>query len=181
MGRRGRPPKSKRRRKIASILKEIGFSYGYEIYKIYEKVFSSENIRNIYYNLKKGVEEGKFVVVEVRKEVGSFTWGNESERVYYTLGPYANPFHLNEGQKEILSDIEKRKIEDIGWEEKIENKKEELEKEIEEFNREKKKMNYEMRKKEKEKLEGKKEKLKKWIKEKDISKRYKKEIDTLTP
>lgn len=99
---RGRRSGSTVRNNIASILLYMGESYGYDIYKTYTKVFGKVHIRSIYYNLKKGALDGEFVVHGVRKERGDYTWGSESERVYYALGPNANA--------KSLSDKEIRKI-----------------------------------------------------------------------
>lgn len=86
---RGRPSKSEIREKITALLDRLQFSYGYEIYKHYQSVFDNVTSRVIYYHLKKGVELGEFVNVNVERVVGDFSWGAESERVYYALGPFA--------------------------------------------------------------------------------------------
>ncbi len=86
---RGRPKKSKIRERITAIINKIGLSYGYEIYKLYKDLYGDVTSRIIYYNLKKGVELGEFNVVKVKRELGVYSWGDETERVYYALGPYA--------------------------------------------------------------------------------------------
>ncbi len=86
---KGRPPKSEIREKITALLEKLQFSYGYEIYKYYKKLFDNATSRVIYYHLKKGSETGEFVIVNVERVPGQFTWGDESERVYYALGPFA--------------------------------------------------------------------------------------------
>jgi len=87
---RGRPLKSEIREKITTILDQLVFSYGYEIYKYYKKLFSNVTSRVIYYHLRKGVENGEFVSVNIKRVLGNFSWGDESERVYYALGPFAS-------------------------------------------------------------------------------------------
>ncbi|MBD3312474.1 hypothetical protein GF352_03420 [archaeon] len=86
---RGRPSKSEIREKITALLDRLQFSYGYEIYKHYQSIFDNATARVIYYHLKKGVELGEFVTVNVERVVGNFSWGAETERVYYALGPFA--------------------------------------------------------------------------------------------
>jgi len=86
---RGRPVKSAIRQNIVEILNVKGEMYGYDIYRIYREVFPSITLRSIYYHLKKGVSTGEFIVKEVRKEKGNFSWGGETEKTYYALGPKA--------------------------------------------------------------------------------------------
>lgn len=88
---RGRPVGTILRERIAAILSQLGTSYAYELYKIYKVLFGAVKLRNFYYNLKKGVERGEVVVVDTRQESGSFTWGDETKRVYYANGPFAKP------------------------------------------------------------------------------------------
>ncbi|MCW1309829.1 MAG: hypothetical protein QXP04_03985, partial [Candidatus Nanoarchaeia archaeon] len=85
---RGRPPGSKIRENIALILNKLNVSYGYEIYKVYKQVFGKILLRDIYYHLKKGQELGEFIAIETKVEPGNFTWGTQTERTYYTLGPF---------------------------------------------------------------------------------------------
>lgn len=113
---RGRPTGSVIRNRICQILKRKKFSYGYEIYNIYKRVFGEVSIESIYYHLKKGVQTGEILLARVRKEIGNFTWGPETERVYYTLGPYAEPAnekipHLYE--RELEYDLSKRMDEEL--------------------------------------------------------------------
>ncbi len=106
---RGRPYKSLIRDRITVLLDRLGFSYGYEIYKYYKQLFDNTSSRIIYYHLRKGVDKGEFVVVNIKRVPGSFTWGNEVERVYYSLGPYAstrndllnNVFNINISKRSI--------------------------------------------------------------------------------
>jgi len=99
---RGRPLKTDIRERIAAILGHVGAAYGYQLYKIYQEIFGKINLRNLYYNLKKGLSLGEFIVVDVRREIGSFTWGAESQHIYYILGPYAMMHNLTDRQKEKL-------------------------------------------------------------------------------
>jgi DNA-binding PadR family transcriptional regulator len=93
---KGRRGSSKIRKNIASLLLHMGKSYGYEIYKKYVEVFGKVHIRSIYYNLKKGVIEKEFAMEGIRKHKGEYTWGSESERVYYSLGPNADARPLSD-------------------------------------------------------------------------------------
>ncbi len=83
----GRPSKSKVRERIIAILREHGPLHGYAIYKIYKEKYGIDTTkRNIYYNIYKGIEENRIIVLGREKKEGFFTWGNESERVIYMLG-----------------------------------------------------------------------------------------------
>ena len=59
--------------------------YGYEIYKVYKEVYGDVLLRSIYYNLKKALEEGSIEVKKVVGVLGDFTWGPETDRVYYVV------------------------------------------------------------------------------------------------
>jgi len=85
----GRPVKSRIKERLVSILSKRRVSYGYELFRLYEKFYSKTNLRNIYYNLKRGVASGELLVIDVKRELGDYSWGDEVERIYYTLGPYA--------------------------------------------------------------------------------------------
>ncbi|MEK6886309.1 MAG: hypothetical protein AABW88_00605 [Nanoarchaeota archaeon] len=86
---RGRPVKSAIRQNIVEILNVRGDMYGYDIFRVYKEIFPSITLRSIYYHLKKGISTGEFIVKEVRKEKGNFSWGGETEKTYYALGPKA--------------------------------------------------------------------------------------------
>ena len=86
--------------------------YGYQIYKEYLKVFGKVLLRTFYYNLKKGVSTGEFVILGSKKESGSFTWGDAVERIYYTIGPLYELPNLSRIEMEKLSSIKQIKIED---------------------------------------------------------------------
>ena len=88
---RGRPVKSEIRQNVIDLLFVMKEGYAYQIYKAYRALFPAATMRSIYYHLKKGVSTGEFVVKEVRKEKGDFSWGGEVEKVYYALGSQAKP------------------------------------------------------------------------------------------
>jgi hypothetical protein len=108
---RGRPAKSKMRKRIAAILQHVNASYGYEIYKSYKQVFGHAKMRTIYYNLRQGVLLNEFLISDIKREIGNYTWGSETERVYYSNGPLAEPIILDEMQKIKLEKIEPKKFE----------------------------------------------------------------------
>ena len=80
--------KSQVRKNILNIIKEMGSAYGYQISKEYKKRFGRKiSLRLTYYHLRKGCEEELFQVLERRKQKGGFSWGPNSERIYYEIGP----------------------------------------------------------------------------------------------
>ena len=88
---KGRPTKSEIRSNIVEILNVLKAGYGYDIYRHYKTLFSPVTMRSIYYHLKKGTQLGEFRVNGVKKEKGNFSWGSETEKIYYELGPNAQP------------------------------------------------------------------------------------------
>ena len=88
---RGRPVKSQIRQNMIEIVNFLGKAYGYDIYKVYVKVYPKVTLRSIYYHLKKGVQIDEFKVDKVQKEKGNYSWGPEAEKIYYSLGPKAKP------------------------------------------------------------------------------------------
>jgi len=88
---RGRPLGSHIRKNIAEILYFLGEGYAYDLSRIYLDIFPKVSRRSIYYHLKKGTETQEFVVKEIRKERGEYSWGPEAEKIYYALGPSAAP------------------------------------------------------------------------------------------
>ncbi len=88
---KGRPIRSEIRQNVVEILNFIKKSYGYEIYKVYVKIFPKVTMRSIYYHLKKGLQLGEFQINKVEKEKGDYSWGTEAEKIYYSLGPNAKP------------------------------------------------------------------------------------------
>jgi hypothetical protein len=83
---RGRPAVSAIRQNMVEILSELGSAYGYEIYRIYIKVYPKVSLRSIYYHLKKGILTEEFEQVGVEKEKGEYSWGETAEKTYYRLG-----------------------------------------------------------------------------------------------
>ncbi|HIK01822.1 TPA: hypothetical protein H1008_01790 [archaeon] len=84
---RGRPVGSPIREKIKQILGALGCAYGYEIHKIYLLAFEPLEARQIYYHLKKGVQQGEFKEYGIEKIQGNYTWGSTTTRKYYSLDP----------------------------------------------------------------------------------------------
>lgn len=87
---RGRPIKSDVRNRIETIIDGMGAGYGYEIFKVYREAYEPTSLRNIYYHLSKGVNEGIFVDVGSYASEGSYTWGPSVERKFYVLGHNAS-------------------------------------------------------------------------------------------
>ena len=65
--------------------------HGYEICKHYMKIYPKASARAIYYSLSKGVKSGHFKIAKVEIQKGSYSWGPEAQRIYYTLGTMAKP------------------------------------------------------------------------------------------
>jgi len=87
----GRPYHSSIRQNIIEILNIKGKACGYELHKIYMEIFPSATRESIYYNLRTGAKLGEFEVKEVKQESGEYSWGASVEKIYYTLGPKAQP------------------------------------------------------------------------------------------
>lgn len=82
---RGRPIGSIVRRRIGEILSMLDMAHGYVVYKHYKTLFPKVSLRNIYYNLRKGVELGEFSIAKQDVESGSYSWGGAARKVYYRL------------------------------------------------------------------------------------------------
>jgi len=80
---------------------------GYDIFKVYREIFPKPTLRSIYYHLKKGVTLGEFKVEEVKQEKGEFSWGGVVQKIYYSLGPNANPT-ADKRCKEYFDKLEKK-------------------------------------------------------------------------
>ena len=104
---RGRPVQSIIRQNIVDILYFLKEGYGYELWKIYLVLFPACTLRSIHHHLKKGLETREFIIEEVRKEKGTFSWGTTVEKTYYALGPDAKPRCL-ENVKEYLDKKSRR-------------------------------------------------------------------------
>ena len=88
---RGRPTQSAIRQNIVDILFFMKKGYGYDIYKAYCQIFPKPTLRVIYYHLKKGAALDEFKVSEIKQEKGEYSWGQNAEKIYYSLGPNAKP------------------------------------------------------------------------------------------
>lgn len=88
---RGRPVQSDIRQNMVEVLFFLGEAYGYQIYKVYKKVFPPVTLRSMYYHLRKGSDLGEFVKLRTEKDQGDYSWGPSAERIIYKLGPQAKP------------------------------------------------------------------------------------------
>ena len=88
---RGRPTQSEIRKNLIEILFVKGKEYGYNLHKYYVKIFAPCTREVVYYHLKKGMQLGEFVLDEVKREEGTYSWGGVVEKKYYKLGPNAKP------------------------------------------------------------------------------------------
>lgn len=102
---RGRKPGSVIRDNIVEILYFLGDAYGYQIYKAYKEIFPQVTLRVMYYHLSKGKDLGIFEVSEIKKTSGEYSWGPETERIFYKLGPKAEP----KIKKEVKEYFDKKK------------------------------------------------------------------------
>ena len=90
---------SKRGRKVGSLIRDqlveliyyLGKGYGYELYKLYTKVWGAVTLRSIYYHLNKGSELEIFKINEIEEVNGNYSWGLKAKRIIYSLGPNAHP------------------------------------------------------------------------------------------
>ncbi|MFH1786943.1 MAG: hypothetical protein ABH829_04825 [archaeon] len=78
--------KSQVRNKIERIIDCCGVAHGYEIFKVYRKAYGGTTLRNVYYHLNKGVDEGIFIKAGSERVEGKYTWGPATERKNYSLG-----------------------------------------------------------------------------------------------
>ncbi len=102
MSKLGRKPNSSIRKNLVEILFFLKEAYGYQLYKIYSYVFEKKiSIRSIYYNLTKGVELGVFKIKDVQEASGDYSWGNNVQRIIFSLGKEAHP----EGSEKIYERI----------------------------------------------------------------------------
>ncbi len=171
---KGRPVGSIIRNRIIGILNKLNTSYGYEIYTIYKRLFGPIHIRSIYYNLKKGIEKEEIVVVDVTKEIGDYSWGNEVEKVYYAVGPYGSA-KLSKDDEKKLEKLSPKGIK-IDWYKKIVEIIDEFNKDLKEFKEKKDKMYSQSRKVQKSKLEERYKKIVDFIDEKIDDKKMVKEL-----
>ena len=104
---RGRPIKSKIRQNILEMLKVKKKMYGYELYNHYIAIFPKVHMRSIYYHLKKGTSTKEIQMHEIKQKKGNYSWGQQAEKIYYSLGDKANPT-MNPKVKEYFDTREKR-------------------------------------------------------------------------
>lgn len=76
---------------MIEILFVLGEAYGYQIYKVYKRIYPPVTLRSMYYHLKKGCELGEFEKLRIEKDQGEYSWGPSTERIIYKLGPHAKP------------------------------------------------------------------------------------------
>ena len=105
MAKRGRPYNSEIRRNIIEILFYLREGYGYEISKLYNKIFPKVTMRSIYYHLRKGITLKEIKMKEVKLEKGNYSWGSTVEKIYYSLGENAHP----EGKEEVKKTVEEHR------------------------------------------------------------------------
>ncbi len=87
---RGRPVRSTVRQNLVELLSYMKRGYGYDIAKLYNRIFPKVTMRLVYYHLRKGVDLGEFRLEGIEREKGSYSWGDEVEKKYYAVGPNAN-------------------------------------------------------------------------------------------
>ncbi|NJL44260.1 MAG: hypothetical protein HC945_03030 [Nitrosarchaeum sp.] len=88
---RGRPTYSVIRQRVVEILSHMGKAYGYEIFKVYKQIFDPITLRVIYYHLRKGTDLEEFKVERIETTKGEYSWGSETQKIYYSLGSAAKP------------------------------------------------------------------------------------------
>lgn len=88
---RGRPIGSEIRENIIQLLYFMKSAHGYEIAESYKQIFPQCSQRVIYYHLQKGFDLGLFKIEKIKKEKGEYSWGDSSERIYYSLSSKAKP------------------------------------------------------------------------------------------
>jgi len=137
-------------------------SYGYDLYKKYRILFGAVKIRTVYYNLRKGVLLNEFMISDIKREVGEYTWGTETERVYYTNGPYSNPVLLDEVQITKLKKFEPHNPTMVS-QEQIERVIEEATQAVQGYSREFRELKVGVRVRKYKQIDVQLEKLRKWI------------------
>lgn len=88
---RGRPVGSAIRQRLMDILGVMETGYGYKIHQIYCQLFAPCTREVVYYHLRTGVKLGEFIIEKVVSEQGDYSWGKTVEKIYYRLGPNAQP------------------------------------------------------------------------------------------
>lgn len=80
---KGRPRYSLVRERLKQLLYILGPLTAYDAHRHYAALFASTSRRNIYYQLRNGVDMGVFAVYDVVEEEGDYSWGSTSRKVYY--------------------------------------------------------------------------------------------------
>lgn len=179
---KGRPEGSIVRNRIVSIIKKVETSYGYEIYKLYKELFGNVHIRTIYYNLKKGIEKEEIIVVNVKRELGNYSWGDEVEKVYFSVGPYAKT-SINKLDLAKINSLNKKTNIEINWKNEMNQLVSVLKKKVLEYKQRYSKLSSQGKKLIKQRLEEKKKKIKQYIQGRLTTKNINeivKEVDSLT-
>ena len=87
----GRPPRSIVRERLAEMLFIVGKLTAYDAHKHYVQLFSPATQRNVYYQLRRGVDIGIFKIADVVEEPGEYSWGPTTRKVYFELSKTATP------------------------------------------------------------------------------------------
>lgn len=104
----GRPAKSIVRDRLAEMLFIVGKITAYDAHKHYVQIFSGITQRNVYYQLRRGVDLGEFEISDVIDEKGEYSWGSTSRKVYFGLSKNASP-QFNKQIKDYFDEIKKNK------------------------------------------------------------------------
>ena len=81
---RGRPLKSIVRDRLSQLLFVFGSLTAYDAHKHYIVLFAKTSQRNVYYQLRRGVDLELFNAKTVIEQ-GEFSWGSTSRKVYFSL------------------------------------------------------------------------------------------------
>ena len=83
---------------IREILTILGEATGYQVHKLYTRVYGRITLRNVYYHLHRLLSDGE---ARLRSEdaTGDYSWGRETVRKYYQL---IEPVSIDERRKNQL-------------------------------------------------------------------------------
>ncbi len=101
----GRPARSIVRDRLVEMLYISGRLTAYDAHKHYVKLFGEATQRNIYYQLRRGVDMGLFTVADVVEETGDYSWGSTTRKVYFELAAGASP-QLNTKVKHYFNSLD---------------------------------------------------------------------------
>lgn len=79
------------RQRIVDILYFLGEGYGYLLHKLYKEAYGECTREVVYYHLRKGIALGEIEQAGIKREEGNYSWGKTVEKIYYRVGPNANP------------------------------------------------------------------------------------------